>query len=182
VDLFHHLNLIFQKKQKKYSSYTWVGWPGSAFTKDQENEIIDLAADNNAVPVFLTEEEQDEFYYGFCNETLWPLFHYFPSETKYDEASWQRYKKINEKFAEKIASMVRPGDVIWIHDYHLLLLPQLLRERLPNTQIGFFLHIPFPSFEIFRLIPLEWARDILTGMLGADLIGFHTYDSANVFP
>jgi len=134
-----------------------------------------------SVPVFLSEEEMDQFYLGFCNKTVWPLFHSFPSYTEYDEQMWQTYKTVNERFRDALLGLLKPDDTVWIHDYHLMLLPLLLRERMPAVQIGFFLHIPFPSYEIFRLLPSTWRREILDGLLGADLVGFHTYEYTQHF-
>lgn len=130
-------------------------------------------------PCFLTEEEVDLYYNIFCNRTIWPLFHYFTSKTTYEAESWEAYKLVNLKFFQTIESVIEEDDVIWIHDFHLMLLPQMIKEKYPAAQIGFFLHIPFPSFEIFRL--LIWREEILLGLLGADLIGFHTYEYARHF-
>ncbi len=132
-------------------------------------------------PVFLPGDVQDNFYNGFCNSTLWPLFHYFTSYVKYDEAEYEDYKKANEIFAEKLAGILLPNDKIWVHDYHLMLLPAMLRELRPEAEIGFFLHIPFPSSEVFRSLPDRWRRDLLQGVLSSDLIGFHTHDYAQHF-
>jgi len=112
---------------------------------------------------------------------LWPLFHYFPSYATYHEQDWETYRRVNERFCEEICRLALPGDEIWVHDYQLLLLPRLLRERLPSASIGFFLHIPFPSFEVFRQLPTRWRKELLEGVLGADLMGFHTHDYAQHF-
>lgn len=132
-------------------------------------------------PVFLPRNVQDNFYNGFCNSTLWPLFHYFTSYVKYDEAEYEDYKKANELFAQKLAEILKPRDRIWVHDYHLMLLPAMLREIRPEAEIGFFLHIPFPSSEVFRSLPDRWRRELLQGVLSSDLIGFHTHDYAQHF-
>ncbi len=162
--------------------HVWVGWPGCAVPDSFRTEATQYLGNQNLAPVFLNEEEQDAFYYGFCNDTIWPLFHSFPSLVEYDAASWDAYVHVNERFAEQIADMVRQDDTIWIHDYQLMLVPKLLRERLgPDVPIGFFLHTPFPTFEIFRLLPKPWKRSILKGLLGADIVGFHTYDYAQYF-
>src|SRR5205823_13699613 len=113
------------------------------------------------------------------NGTLWPLFHSFSTYAKYSASEWEAYRAVNARFADAIVRALRPNDQLWIHDYHLLLLPRLIRERVPEARVGFFLHIPFPPYDVFRLLP--WHRDILQGMLGADLIGFHTYDYARAF-
>jgi trehalose 6-phosphate synthase/phosphatase len=113
------------------------------------------------------------YYQGFANRVLWPLFHYSVERVPADGSGWAAYEEVNAVFADTIAREYRPGDTIWVHDYHLMLLPALLRQRLPHARIGFFLHIPFPSSEVFRVLP--WRRAILNGLLGADLIGFHTF-------
>ncbi|WP_052496589.1 bifunctional alpha,alpha-trehalose-phosphate synthase (UDP-forming)/trehalose-phosphatase [Pedobacter lusitanus] len=160
----------------------WVGWPGSSFKEEQQAAVKNtLLQEHNCYPVFLEKTEIDEFYLGFCNKILWPLFHYFTAKAEIKYSYWERYKRVNELFAKELAQIVKEGDTIWIHDYHLLLLPQLLRNLVPNILIGFFLHIPFPSYEIFRVLPTHWRRDILNGMLGADVIGFHTNDYTNHF-
>ncbi len=125
--------------------------------------------------MFLTEEEMEKFYLGFCNSTLWPLFHNIPVFATYETEDFNKYKEVNEKFANTVLEIAKKDDIIWVHDYHLMTLPKLLREKLPNAKIGFFLHIPFPSFEVIRLIPKEWRKEMLTGVLGANLIGFHTF-------
>jgi trehalose 6-phosphate synthase/phosphatase len=164
------------------AGYAWVGWPGSTVPDSLKEELSAKAsADFHSHPVFFTEQEMDQFYHGFCNKTIWPLFHYFPSYTVYQDEFWQQYKRVNEIFCETLAEIIRPDDIVWIHDYHLMLLPQLLKARLPKVPVGFFLHIPFPSFEIFRLLPAAWRREILEGLLGADLIGFHTYEYTQYF-
>lgn len=160
----------------------WVGWPGSTIEEPWKSRLQDLAIrDHHAFPVFLSEEEMDDFYLGFCNKTLWPLFHYFPSFTAYREEYWDRYTQVNRRFADTLSDILRPGDRVWVQDYHLMLLPALLRERHPELLIGFFLHIPFPSFEIFRLLPPRWRSALLEGTLGADLVGFHTYEYTHHF-
>jgi trehalose 6-phosphate synthase/phosphatase len=167
------------------SEYIWVGWPGVSVdkkTKQQLDELTEKAiCEFHAYPVFLTERAMEKFYQGFCNKTIWPLFHYFPTYCVYDETSWLHYKCVNKIFCDAVVQVAKPDDVIWIHDYHLMLLPKLLREKMPDVPIGFFLHIPFPSFEIFRLLPIKWHSEILEGLLGADLIGFHTYEYTQYF-
>lgn len=152
----------------------WLGWVGLEVPNEDETQITKKLKDQNLYPVFLTDQEIHDYYEGFSNETLWPIFHYMSTYAHYEQAYWDSYQKVNEKFKNAIIAIAQPGDVIWIHDYQLLLLPQLIRNELPNTTIGFFQHIPFPSYELFRLIP--WRVELLNGMLGADLIGFHTYD------
>ncbi len=164
----------------KQGGNIWIGWPGMAVANtDKRKHITRHLAEENMRPVFLTPTEIEEYYEGFSNETLWPNFHYFNQYTEYDDHLWKAYQKVNRKFAKEIASVVEPDDTIWIHDYQLLLLPQMIRESAPKASIGFFLHIPFPSYESFRLLP--WRRELLNGMLGSDLLGFHTYDDMRHF-
>ncbi len=155
----------------------WVGWSG--LTEDQltpklTKEVKKAVTKEKCVTVPLTLEDVDNFYLGFSNKTLWPLFHYFMEYTTFESSEWEAYKEVNQKFADVVLANVNDGDTVWVHDYQLLLLPKLIRDKKPNISIGFFLHIPFPSFEIFRTFP--WREELLEGMLGADLIGFHTYD------
>lgn len=164
------------------AEYIWVGWPGIAIDEKTKEKLKTTAMDRfHAYPIFLSANTMDKFYRGFCNKTIWPLFHYFPSYAIYDEDYWSYYKSVNETFCEAISKIIKPKDVVWVHDYHLMLLPKLLRNKKPDTPIGFFLHIPFPSFEIYRLLPRIWRREILEGILGADLIGFHNYDYTRHF-
>jgi trehalose 6-phosphate synthase/phosphatase len=160
----------------------WIGWPGitsEKLTSEGKAHIRERLAGENCRPVFLSRKQFDHYYLGFCNKTIWPLFHYFPMRTVYEEHFWKTYKQVNQTFCDEIIEIAKPGDCIWVHDYQLMLLPQLLREKLPDIEIGFFLHIPWPSFELFRLLP--WREEILNGLLGADLIGFHTYDYVRHF-
>ena len=161
-----------------YENYEgfWMGWPGIAedeLTESEKNKMASKLIKNNNHPVYLSKNELDNYYYGFCNRTLWPLFHYFTQYTKYPEKYWEAYKKVNLKFFEELKDKIQPGDNVWIHDYHLMLLPEILRREFPDINIGYFLHIPFPSSEIFRLLP--WKEEILKGILGSDIVGFHTY-------
>lgn len=161
----------------------WVGWSGMAadeLTAAEREEIAGtLKRDYKSVAVDLTGADLDYFYYGFCNRTVWPLFHYFPTYTEYDTDTWDAYEKVNRKFFDHVVEVAEENDYIWVHDYHLMLLPRMLKEALPSSRIGFFLHIPFPSYEVFRLLP--WRTQLLQGLLGADLVGFHTYDYARHF-
>ncbi len=171
-----------QSSLSRESELVWVGWPGSTIPDEVRDEVRSKAlSEFSSCPVFLSEQDVENFYQGFCNETIWPLFHYFPNYARYDEAYWEQYRKVNESFSVTLLEAIRPDDTVWIHDYHLMLLPHLLRKALPNLRIGFFLHIPFPQFEIFRLIPGKWRRAILEGLLGADLIGFHTHEYGEYF-
>lgn len=160
----------------------WVGWPGGAVSEESEPALREVALrEHGALPVFLSAEEMNAFYHGFCNNTLWPLFHYFPSYTEYDPKHFDVYVNVNRRFADAVLAILQPGDTVWVHDYQLLLLPGMLRAATPQATIGFFLHIPFPSHEVFRLLPAPWRRELLAGMLGADLVGFHTFDYTQHF-
>jgi trehalose 6-phosphate synthase/phosphatase len=162
--------------------FLWVGWPGAGIAPEQEAAVREFGqAQYRACPVFLPEESMDRFYLGFCNRTLWPLFHYFTTLVRFQEDHWQEYQRVNGAFADALAGVLRPDDLLWVHDYHLMLLPRLVRERFPDMPIGFFLHIPFPSFEVFRLLPRPWRTEIIEGLLGAGVIGFHTHDYTRDF-
>ncbi|MGB5377553.1 trehalose-6-phosphate synthase, partial [Muriicola sp.] len=155
----------------------WIGWSGlteEEIPTELEDKIDEALAQHGSSKVKLTTEEVDGFYYGFSNRTIWPLFHYFLEYAEFELASWNTYKAVNQKFAEAILKEADEDDIIWVHDYQLMLVPQMVRQERPNISIGFFLHIPFPSYEIFRTLP--WREEVLMGLLGSDLIGFHTYD------
>lgn len=160
----------------------WVGWPGIAsdnLTDDERAEITDKLSEYGCYPVFLTEEQVELFYEGYSNDTLWPLFHYFQSLTRHKDEYWSAYQDVNQLFAEAVADVVATDGSVWVHDYHLMTLPTMLRAINQDISIGFFLHIPFPSYEIYRLLPQR--KELLEGLLGADLIGFHVYDYARHF-
>jgi trehalose 6-phosphate synthase/phosphatase len=158
----------------------WIGWPGTVVDNaDQRAEIVKDLHEHKMVPVFLSQKDVEEFYEGFSNETLWPAFHYFTQYMVYNPEHWDAYYRVNEMFCDAIVKNANPDDTIWVHDYQLMLLPKMLREVLPDATIGFFQHIPFPSYEIIRMIP--WRNAILEGVCGADLIGFHTYDDMRHF-
>lgn len=155
----------------------WIGWSGipeNELSSELSTEVQSKIKNEKCVSVPLTNQDIEEYYEGFSNRALWPLFHYFTEYSNFEQNEWEAYKRVNEKFAEVVIDNLEDGDTVWVHDYQLLLLPQLIKDKKPNTTIGFFLHIPFPSYEIFRTFP--WREEILTGMLGADLLGFHTYD------
>lgn len=152
----------------------WVGWPGGTLEEIGNPEEVRAKLKRIDVnPVFLNEVDLDGFYEGYSNSTLWPLLHYMVERAKFENGWWETYRHVNRKFAKAIAEIAEPGDKVWVHDYHLFLVPAMLREMTEELKIGFFLHTPFCSSEIFRALP---NRDIiLKGVLGADLIGFHTY-------
>jgi trehalose 6-phosphate synthase/phosphatase len=168
--------------ENSYDERVWVG-SMEASPEDWEAAAAQgkIPSEFQIEPIFPEKEQYDLYYNGFANSTVWPLFHYFPTLTEYRKEWFEAYTAVNEQFAEKIAAIYQPGDVIWVHDYQLMLVPGLLRRALPEATIGFFLHIPFPSYEIFRLIPTEWKKSILEGILGADLVGFHTHDYVQYF-
>jgi trehalose 6-phosphate synthase/phosphatase len=152
----------------------WIGWSGTAdeLSADQRAQLDKKLADMRLVAVPLTANQVTRYYEGFSNGVLWPLFHYLLDQVPLHVRDWEPYVEVNERFADIVADHYREGDLVWVHDYQLLLLPELLRQRLPEARIGFFLHIPFPSEELFRTLP---QRDrLLRGLLGADLVGFHT--------
>ena len=160
---------------KGSSKILWIGTGEKELGEDNTNPHFDL------FPVEIPHKINEKYYAGFCNNTVWPLFHYFPSRTVYETDYFEAYVKANDLFLKKLKEIIRPGDFIWIHDYQLFLLPGLVREVFPESNIGFFLHIPFPSFEIFRLLPRIWRESILKGMTGADVVGFHTNDYTQHF-
>jgi len=160
----------------------WVGWPGISgkhLTANDRHRISALLAEHQCLPVSLSEYEFEKYYNDFCNRALWPLFHYFSHYAEYDPAAWKVYARVNKKFCDAVCAVAGPGDVLWVHDYQLMLLPRMLREKMPDAAIGFFLHIPFPQYEVFRLLP--WRKEVLSGLLGADLIGFHTFEYVTYF-
>jgi len=201
-----YLESLKKSPEKKWD-YLWIGWPGLAVEqggkargifakirsilsffvrklkigKKEDRLRSQILYQYKSYPVFLSKTDIDEFYYGFCNNTIWPLFLYFPVYATYDEGQWNHYKRVNTIFCDAVLKVIKPGDVVWIHDYQLMLLPKLLRERKPDLAIGFFLHIPFPAFEVFRLMPKVWRRELLQGVLGSDLIGFHTHEYTQYF-
>lgn len=157
---------------------SWIGWPGIASDELSEAEKQDIAAEltkRNCYPVFLRQKQIDDFYNGYSNSVLWPLFHDLAaSHIKPERLStmWQAYRKVNEQFASTVINLAQPGSRIWVHDYQLMLLPQLLRSEQSVTSIGFFLHIPFPTLKSWSR--LKENKKLLSGVLGADLVGFHT--------
>jgi trehalose 6-phosphate synthase len=153
----------------------WVGWPG---TPDVE---LDPFVDGGMQlhPVSMSEQEVEDYYEGFSNGTLWPLYHDVIVPPAYHRHWWQAYVKINKRFAAATAEVAAQGATVWVQDYQLQLLPAMLRELRPDLRIGFFLHIPFPPTELFMQLP--WRRRIVEGLLGADLVGFHTPGGARNF-
>lgn len=174
--------LLFKlSAENKAFHYEWVGWPGKDFKKEERFKIAVNLKAGHCYPVFISENIVKRFYSGFCNKTLWPLFHFFSTYSSYEKEEWLIYKQVNEYYAVELSSIIQPEDQVWVHDYHLFLVPQLLRKKFPDLAIGFFSHIPFPAFEIFQCLPHECRAEILKGILGADLVGFHTYDYSQNF-
>ncbi|HTR31928.1 MAG TPA: trehalose-6-phosphate synthase, partial [Puia sp.] len=175
----------FDNPAAKRSDLTGRTWMGVADFPQEDWEQVRASAteqpDFDVLPVFVDKELYENFYNGFANSVLWPLFHYFSTLATYESRYFDAYVQVNQQFAEKIAPLLEPGDQVWVHDYQLMLLPHLIRSKKPDATIGFFLHIPFPSYEIFRLMPTEWKKMLLHGVMGADLIGFHTYDYVQHF-
>ena len=151
-------------------------WIGHAGEEPDSGSVAALAA-RGLVPVDVSESDYRDYYEGYGNSALWPLFHYLLETCEFDPGHFDAYRRVNEVFAERVAEHARPGDAVWIHDYQLMLLPHMVRERISDVRIGFFLHTPFPSSEVFRVLPQR--EDILRGLLGADLIGVHTYEYAD---
>ncbi len=160
----------------------WIGWPGELgrITRRERGALDSELLEAGLVPVHLSAAEVAQFYDGFSNGVLWPLLHYLIESVRLDAAeAFRVYRDVNRRFAERAAAAWRPGDVVWVHDYQLALVPSMLRELRPDARIGFFLHVPFPSPEVFETLP--WRAPILHGILGADVIGFHTTGYAKNF-
>lgn len=169
------LGCIFSEKDN-----IWIGWPGVELVEEEEQDVVtNKLMEKKMVPVYLDHQEIEDFYEGFSNGVLWPACHYFPQYIHYESKFWEAYVAVNEKFCAAILDKAEPDDTIWVHDYHLLLLPLMIKKALPQATIAFFQHIPFPSYEVFRMLP--WREELLAGMCGADLVGFHTYDDMRHF-
>jgi trehalose 6-phosphate synthase len=156
---------------------TWIGWPGGTETEDELEPFEDDGM--NLVPMAMTAEEVEEHYEGFSNATLWPLYHDVVAKPEFHREWWDSYTAVNRRFAEKAAEAAAEGATVWVHDYQMQLVPAMLRELRPDLRIGFFLHIPFPPTELFQQLP--WRRQILEGLLGADLVGFQLSGAAQNF-
>lgn len=167
--------------------FIWIGWLGREVDEAQRPGIVrQLWENHRCVPVFLTDELANDYYNGFSNDVLWPLFHYVPlpmykgsGEKKFDNELWDAYKRANELFAETVMDIYENGDYIWVHDYHLMQLPRELRSMRERCRIAWFLHTPWPSSEVYRILPVR--KELLEGLLCADLLGFQTYDYARHF-
>jgi trehalose 6-phosphate synthase/phosphatase len=161
---------------KGHYEQKWIGWPGAEIADKKEQKQIGrrLADEYGCIPVFLGKEEAAGFYEGFSNSSIWPLLHYLPNYLRYEPEWWEDYQKVNQTFADKVLEIANDGDLVWVHDYQLMLLPSLLRTEAPNLRIGFFLHTPFPAPQVFRFHPR--CRELVAGMLGANRIGFHAFN------
>ncbi|KAK4944903.1 Trehalose-6-P synthase/phosphatase complex synthase subunit [Elasticomyces elasticus] len=169
---------------KRESEMVWYGWPGMEVPSEEESNITQtLLEKHNAVPVLVDDDLAESYYNGFSNSTLWPLLHYQSNAIKFRQDEWKAYQQVNRRFAEKLASDIQDGDLVWIHDYHLMLLPRILSEAAvkmsKRVTIGFFLHTPFPSGDMFKVLPV-WDQ-ILEGLACCKTIGFHTQTYAQNF-
>ena len=178
------LKSYFESRQDDIEGYQkwWIGsaeFPEKRWRKFKQ-EITDQNS-FNVEPIFIDSKTYNRYYNGFCNATLWPLFHYLPSFVDFDESTFAAYEEVNRIFADRLVNFLNPGDILWVHDYQLMLVPGMVREKLANISIGYFLHIPFPSYEIFRILHRPWKEKIIRGLLGADLIGFHTHEYVQHF-
>ena len=157
----------------------WIGWPGVAGATGAD-EVKPIVEDGlQLYPVPLTADDMAQYYEGFCNATLWPLYHDVIVKPIYDRTWWERYVDVNRRFTEVTARAAARGATVWVQDYQLQLVPKMLRMLRPDLTIGFFLHIPFPPVELFMQLP--WRTEITEGLLGADLVGFHLPDGAHNF-
>jgi trehalose-6-phosphate synthase len=162
------------------SKHIWIG----CSTKET-NDLVTIPPEPNfeeakhCVAVAITPQLFDDYVQGFCKGVIWPLFHSHLKDVNYDSKLYNNYKQANQLFADAILRVYKPGDLIWVHGYHLMLLPRMLREKLPEASIGWFLHSAFPSYEIFRVLPCR--EELLEGILESNLVGFQTYSTTSEF-
>ena len=175
------LKSYFDQESTKdtFQEKIWVG--AADFPEKRWAKLERTEADFEIVPLFIEPKVYNKYYNGFCNATIWPLFHYFPSYVIYDQDFFEKYEQVNQQFADRLLEVIKPGDTVWIHDYQLFLMPGLIRENIPDVTIGFFFFFSFPSYEIFRLLHRPWKEKIVRGLLGSDLIGFHTHEYVQHF-
>ena len=159
----------------RQSGGSWVGWTGDVDDAPDPFELDGV----HLYPVPLSQAEHDDYYEGFANDSLWPLYHDAVRDSTFRAAQWDAYVAVNQRFADKLAAVAPPDAIIWVHDYHLQLVPAMVRAQRPDATIGFFLHIPFPPWELFSRLP--WRAEIIEGMLGADLVGFQRQVGAGNF-
>jgi len=171
---------ITHLKKKEHANVIWVGCPGGP--EEQQEAIENQLMSTTFKPIFLPKKIESLFMNGFCNQVLWPMFHELsPFMKQDDEIAWLSYKQANDIFYQSLITVLHPDDVVWIHDYHLFLLPALLRAKFPSLKIGFFLHIPFPKPQYFKHLYPTIQQELLNGVLGANVIGFHVQDYLNNF-
>ncbi len=156
----------------------WIGWPGIEL-RDKEKISLEEEEAYHVTPVLLSEAEITRYYHGFSNRTLWPLLHSMPARAKFEHRDWETYERVNERFGEAAVTQATGAGLVWIHDYQLMLAPRRIRQAVGDTRLAFFLHIPFPPYDVFRLLP--WDREILRALLTCDLIGFHVRSYAHNF-
>lgn len=157
----------------------WVGWPGAVVADEHQAHVAESLLGQGFHPVFLDQQDVEGHYDAICNETLWPLFHYFVGRMSVHAEAWERHVAVNRRFADTVCRIAGPEARVWVHDFHLMLVPAMLREARPDLTIGFFLHIPFPSSEIYRALPAREA--ILNGLLSADYVAFQSGDDRRHF-
>lgn len=176
------LSMAEQMGRQSANADTRIHWVGHG---DAALQALPPGALENdtfvAHPVFMDEEVNRGFYEGFSNDLIWPLFHYFPTYASFRESDFSHYQQANTRFLEELTALIEPGDLVWIHDFQLMLLPDLVRQAVPTATIGYFFHIPFPTYEIIKLLPRTWRYALINGILGADVIGFHTADYVQHF-
>jgi trehalose 6-phosphate synthase/phosphatase len=176
------LSLVKDPRTSTFNAGERIQWVGYSENTREELQGQSMAnEDFQAHPVFIPDDVNENYYEGFCNNLIWPLCHYFPSLARFNDEYFDAYQAANELFFEKLNEIIQPGDTIWVQDYQLMLLPGMIRERYPDNKIGFFFHIPFPSYELFRMLPARWRKAIVDGILGADVVGFHTNDYVEYF-
>ncbi|QJW91540.1 bifunctional alpha,alpha-trehalose-phosphate synthase (UDP-forming)/trehalose-phosphatase [Spirosoma taeanense] len=176
------LSMAERMGQSQEGMASKIHWLGHGDASLQQIDPATLENDTFvAHPVFMDEVVHKGFYEGFSNDLIWPLFHYFPSYASFRESDFDHYQQANTRFLEELTAFVEPGDLVWIHDFQLMLLPDMLRQAMPNITIGYFFHIPFPSYEIIKLLPRTWRQALVRGILGADIVGFHTVDYVQYF-
>lgn len=161
------LKTVFERQ-----SGAWIGWPGTGSTDFRHIAESRSSANMELIPVFLDEREHRDFYHGFSNEVIWPLFHDLQSRCNFDPCYWQAYQQVNRRFTEAVLKHAHPSDLVWVHDYHLALVGAMLRESGASLNVAYFQHIPFPSLDIFEKLP--WGIQILESMLAFKVLGFQT--------
>ncbi|MDE1822803.1 MAG: bifunctional alpha,alpha-trehalose-phosphate synthase (UDP-forming)/trehalose-phosphatase [Candidatus Micrarchaeota archaeon] len=163
-----------------YKDYNalWIGW-ADVPAQDREGVRRKMEREFNCYPIFISEKLSERYYEGFANKTLWPLFHSLHMHSSYSSSYWKAYERVNKIFAQRVAALAKPDDIIWINDYHHMVLPKYIKQKLPDARIGFFLHTPFPTYDLVTMLP--WYKELLEASLYSDLIGFHTYGYASAF-